>query len=69
MLTVPIEPRALVPPASATSSSKLKIVLDPGHGGIDAGTSGPGGTLEKTVTLAFAASPALRVLAESAGVS
>jgi N-acetylmuramoyl-L-alanine amidase len=46
--------RALVPPASATSSSKLKIVLDPGHGGIDAGTSGPGGTLEKTVTLAFA---------------
>jgi N-acetylmuramoyl-L-alanine amidase len=30
------------------------VVLDPGHGGIDAGARGHDGTLEKTVTLAFA---------------
>lgn len=30
------------------------IVLDPGHGGIDTGTHGPGGELEKDVVLAFA---------------
>jgi len=30
------------------------IVLDPGHGGIDAGASAPGGELEKTIVLAFA---------------
>ncbi len=30
------------------------VVLDPGHGGIDSGAHGRGGTLEKTVTLAFA---------------
>lgn len=30
------------------------IVLDPGHGGHDTGAKGPGGTLEKTVTLTLA---------------
>lgn len=30
------------------------IVLDPGHGGIDGGAEGLNGTVEKTVTLAFA---------------
>ncbi len=30
------------------------VVLDPGHGGIDSGARGNNGTLEKTVTLAFA---------------
>jgi N-acetylmuramoyl-L-alanine amidase len=30
------------------------IVLDPGHGGIDGGARGPGGTEEKDITLAFA---------------
>ncbi|MET1031074.1 N-acetylmuramoyl-L-alanine amidase [Domibacillus tundrae] len=35
-----------------TSSLQGKvIVLDPGHGGIDGGTSGPSGTSEKSVTL------------------
>jgi len=29
------------------------IVLDPGHGGIDTGTHGPGGEIEKDVVLAF----------------
>lgn len=30
------------------------IVIDPGHGGIDSGAEGANGTLEKTITLAFA---------------
>ncbi len=30
------------------------IVIDPGHGGIDGGAEGPGGTVEKDVTLQFA---------------
>ncbi len=46
------------------------VVLDPGHGGIDSGASGPAGELEKTIVLQFAqvlkqrleASGAIRVL-------
>jgi N-acetylmuramoyl-L-alanine amidase len=34
--------------------SKLTIVLDPGHGGIDNGTHGATGVHEKVITLAFA---------------
>ncbi|MCB1417747.1 MAG: N-acetylmuramoyl-L-alanine amidase [Notoacmeibacter sp.] len=34
--------------------SKFTIVLDPGHGGIDGGAEGIHGTVEKTITLAFA---------------
>jgi N-acetylmuramoyl-L-alanine amidase len=30
------------------------VMLDPGHGGIDSGASGPAGELEKTIVLAFA---------------
>jgi N-acetylmuramoyl-L-alanine amidase len=30
------------------------VVVDPGHGGIDSGAAGARGTLEKTITLAFA---------------
>jgi N-acetylmuramoyl-L-alanine amidase len=30
------------------------VVLDPGHGGIDSGASGPNGELEKTIVLQFA---------------
>jgi N-acetylmuramoyl-L-alanine amidase len=36
---------------SATRHSRPVIVIDPGHGGIDPGTVGRSGTLEKTVTL------------------
>jgi N-acetylmuramoyl-L-alanine amidase len=39
---------------ASTAAGKLVVVLDPGHGGIDAGTRGVHGTLEKDVTLAFA---------------
>lgn len=40
--------------AIVEGAQKLRIVIDPGHGGRDPGAIGPGGTLEKTVTLAAA---------------
>jgi N-acetylmuramoyl-L-alanine amidase len=42
------------PGATAAESTRPLIVLDPGHGGIDLGAKGDGGTLEKNVVLAFA---------------
>jgi len=45
--------RAFVP-APALDSGKFNIVLDPGHGGIDAGARGVSGTIEKEITLEFA---------------
>lgn len=42
-------------PASAPARAALQtIVLDPGHGGHDTGAIGPGGLLEKDLTLAIA---------------
>jgi N-acetylmuramoyl-L-alanine amidase len=41
------------------------VVLDPGHGGIDSGASGPSGEQEKTIVLAFAQS--LKQRLESSG--
>lgn len=43
-----------VRPASADREIVYTIVLDPGHGGIDNGAVGAGGTLEKDLNLAFA---------------
>lgn len=40
--------------AGSGTADRVTIVLDPGHGGIDAGATGVTGTLEKTITLAFA---------------
>ncbi|MGL4241880.1 MAG: N-acetylmuramoyl-L-alanine amidase, partial [Beijerinckiaceae bacterium] len=41
--------------AQAGKGADLPLVfLDPGHGGIDSGASGPGGELEKTIVLQFA---------------
>lgn len=40
-------------PPIRPKNDKARIVVDPGHGGIDAGTVGSGGTLEKDVVLAF----------------
>ena len=37
-----------------TSLRRFRIMIDPGHGGIDTGAKGTAGTLEKTITLAFA---------------
>ncbi|MED3549114.1 SH3 domain-containing protein [Cytobacillus praedii] len=38
-------------PGPKTSLKNKKIVIDPGHGGRDNGTTGASGTIEKTVTL------------------
>ena len=40
--------------SSARSDKPFTLVIDPGHGGIDGGAEGGGGTKEKEVTLAFA---------------
>ncbi len=51
--------------AQGAAPDKPVIVLDPGHGGIDSGASGPGGELEKALVLSFA--HALREKLEKAG--
>ena len=48
-----------------TALSGKKIVIDPGHGGNDAGAIGPTGVMEKTVTLKVALE--LRKLLEAEG--
>jgi len=52
-------------PPKADGDARPLIVLDPGHGGIDNGTKGSGGELEKDVVLAFAQT--LREKLESGG--
>lgn len=50
---------AITAPVSAqsgTDSSLPLVVIDAGHGGVDPGARGPGGTREKDVTLAIARS-------------
>ncbi len=46
-------PIPLAPPPRR-SDNKNVVVVDPGHGGIDPGTTGVGGRLEKQITLAVA---------------
>jgi len=53
-----------VPQASGEAGARV-IVLDPGHGGTDAGARGPSGVLEKDVVLALAR--ALRMELERRG--
>lgn len=38
-------------PAAKAKDRKIVVAIDPGHGGIDPGAIGPGGTYEKTITL------------------
>ncbi|MGE0280813.1 MAG: N-acetylmuramoyl-L-alanine amidase [Rhizobiaceae bacterium] len=38
----------------APADDRFTIVVDPGHGGIDGGAKSANGTIEKTITLAFA---------------
>ncbi len=40
--------------AQGGQPEKPVVVLDPGHGGIDSGASGPNGELEKSLVLSFA---------------
>jgi N-acetylmuramoyl-L-alanine amidase len=40
--------------AQRAAGKRFTIVIDPGHGGIDGGAEGVNGTVEKSVTLAFA---------------
>ena len=77
LLPIPIEAfKALAHPLSddtvtgttpeATKADELPlVVLDPGHGGIDSGASGPSGELEKTLVLQFSLS--LKERLESSG--
>jgi N-acetylmuramoyl-L-alanine amidase len=41
-------------PAAKSADPRPLVVLDPGHGGIDIGTKGPGGEEEKDIVLNFA---------------
>jgi N-acetylmuramoyl-L-alanine amidase len=50
---VPTPDRVAVPPAPSSGGLRT-VVIDPGHGGEEVGAKGPGGTLEKDVTLAIA---------------
>jgi N-acetylmuramoyl-L-alanine amidase len=47
-------PAAASAQARAGAAQKRLVVIDAGHGGVDPGARGPGGTLEKDVTLAVA---------------
>ncbi|PYQ20771.1 MAG: hypothetical protein DMF81_17600, partial [Acidobacteria bacterium] len=49
---VPSPPPA--PTAPVEAAGVRTVVIDPGHGGEEVGAKGPGGTLEKDVTLAIA---------------
>lgn len=40
-------------PAVSWATINQKIIIDAGHGGVDPGAVGPGGTLEKDITLAI----------------
>jgi N-acetylmuramoyl-L-alanine amidase len=46
-------PQPEAPASKPDTDPRPLIVLDPGHGGIDTGTHGPAGELEKDVVLAF----------------
>ena len=57
---VPVQPAGPIPLVKPTAPTAPKaegpriVILDPGHGGIDPGTTGRRGALEKTLTLAIA---------------
>jgi len=61
--TRPDDPR--VAPNPAQADARPVVVLDPGHGGIDTGTKGPNGEMEKDIVLKLA--ERLRQRIEKAG--
>jgi len=61
------ESQAPAEPIAAARPSGPLVVLDPGHGGDDQGARGPGGELEKEITLAVARATAARL--QAAGVT
>jgi N-acetylmuramoyl-L-alanine amidase len=52
----PVQPPKEAPPqlGDLTGNGLRTIVIDPGHGGEESGARGPGGTLEKNVTMSVA---------------
>ncbi len=54
-----------VGPSVDRPAKPFTIVIDPGHGGIDGGANGVGGTVEKDITLAFAKELRDRLQAEN----
>jgi len=52
--STPTESSSLGPEQRMAASSLRTIVIDPGHGGSAAGTTGPGGLTEKEITLDIA---------------
>ena len=58
-------PSALAQAPSRPADAKPVVVLDPGHGGVDPGTSSAGGITEKEVVLTFAR--ALKAKLEATG--
>jgi N-acetylmuramoyl-L-alanine amidase len=50
----PAPPPRMAAPVAPERSNTRVVVIDPGHGGAEVGAKGPGGTLEKDVTLAIA---------------
>ena len=59
--------RAPVEPGPRRAVGRPVVVIDPGHGGIDAGATGVGGLIEKDVTLEFSLELA-RQLREGGGI-
>src|SRR5580658_1570131 len=51
--SAPASTVSVAPPPNPNDSRPL-VVLDPGHGGVDTGTKGPNGELEKDIVLDFA---------------
>jgi N-acetylmuramoyl-L-alanine amidase len=47
-------PTPVAPPAAGEGAPLDTVVIDPGHGGEEVGARGPGGTVEKDVTLSVA---------------
>ena len=50
----PVSKPSITPKPKVASSKKPVVMIDPGHGGVDPGAIGQGGTSEKNVVLAFA---------------